>query len=151
MTRETKMLAGLLGASGVLHFVITKAYASIVPQPLPYKTELVYASGVMEIGCAAMLTQPRTRRLAGMLSGEVGIRAGEQGLRLNRLAVGEHLMLGGDNMDLALGRHIEIKLFGQPGKLAVAALDRERRMSDRQVVDDAEHEALPPDVGVHGL
>ena len=68
MTRETKMLAGLLGASGVLHFVITKAYASIVPQPLPYKTELVYASGVMEIGCAAMLTQPRTRRLAGMLS-----------------------------------------------------------------------------------
>jgi hypothetical protein len=47
----------------------------------------------------------------------VGVRAGEQGLRLNRLAVGEHLMLGGDNMDLALGRHIEIKLFGQPGKL----------------------------------
>lgn len=47
----------------------------------------------------------------------VGIRAGGQGLRLNRLAVGEHLMLGGDNMDLALGRHVEIKLFGQPGKL----------------------------------
>lgn len=47
----------------------------------------------------------------------VGIRGGEEGLRLNRLAVGEHLMLGGDNMDLALGRHIEIKLFGQPGKL----------------------------------
>ena len=68
MTRETKMLAALLGASGVLHFVITNAYASIVPKPLPYKRELVYASGVVEIGCAAMLTQPRTRRLGGLLS-----------------------------------------------------------------------------------
>ena len=47
----------------------------------------------------------------------VGIRAGEQGLRFNRLAVGEHLLLGGDNMDLALGRHMETKLLGQPGKL----------------------------------
>ncbi len=47
----------------------------------------------------------------------VGIRAGEQGLRFNRLAVGEHLLLGGDNMDLALGRHLETKLLGQLGKL----------------------------------
>ena len=68
MTRETKMLAALLGVSGVLHFVITKQYASIVPKPLPYKRELVYASGVAELGCAAMLTQPRTRRLGGLLS-----------------------------------------------------------------------------------
>ncbi len=68
MTRETRMLAALLGVSGVLHFVITKQYASIVPKPLPYKRELVYASGVAELGCAAMLTQPRTRRLGGLLS-----------------------------------------------------------------------------------
>jgi len=50
----------------------------------------------------------------------IGVRAGEGGLRFNRLAVGEHLMLGGDNMDLALGRHVEIKLFGQPGRLEAA-------------------------------
>jgi hypothetical protein len=47
----------------------------------------------------------------------VGVRAGETGLRFDRLAVGEHLMLGGDNMDMTLGRHLEMKLFGQPGKL----------------------------------
>ncbi len=47
----------------------------------------------------------------------VGIREGEKGLRFNRLAVGDHLMLGGDNMDLTLGRHVEMKLLGQPGKL----------------------------------
>jgi uncharacterized membrane protein len=68
MTRETKMLAALLGVSGVLHFAIPKPYTAIVPKPLPYKRELVYASGVVELGCAAMLTQPGTRRLGGLLS-----------------------------------------------------------------------------------
>jgi len=47
----------------------------------------------------------------------VAVREGEKGLLFDRLAVGEHLMLGGDNMDLALARHIEMKLLGQPGKL----------------------------------
>ncbi|MFP5213004.1 MAG: Hsp70 family protein, partial [Acidobacteriota bacterium] len=47
----------------------------------------------------------------------VAVREGEKGLRFDRLAVGEHLMLGGDNMDLALARHLEMELLGQPGKL----------------------------------
>ena len=47
----------------------------------------------------------------------VGIREGEAGLRFTRLAVGDHLMLGGDNMDLTLGRHLETKLMGRPGTL----------------------------------
>lgn len=47
----------------------------------------------------------------------VAAREGEHGIRFDRLAVGDHLMLGGDNMDLALARHIEIELFGQPGQL----------------------------------
>lgn len=47
----------------------------------------------------------------------VGIREGERGLRFDRLAVGEHLMLGGDNMDLTLGRFIEMQLKGRPGAL----------------------------------
>ncbi len=47
----------------------------------------------------------------------VGIQEGEKGLRFTRLAVGEHLMLGGDNMDHALARHVETQMLGQPGKL----------------------------------
>lgn len=47
----------------------------------------------------------------------VGIKEGENGLRFNRLAVGDHLMLGGDNMDLTLGRFSETKLMGKPGRL----------------------------------
>ncbi len=34
-----------------------------------------------------------------------------------RVAVGDHLILGGDNIDMALARHIEIKLMGQSDKL----------------------------------
>lgn len=68
MTRDVKILSGILAVSGVLHFVVPKPYTAIVPKPLPYKRELVYASGAVELGCAAMLTQPSTRRLGGLLS-----------------------------------------------------------------------------------
>jgi hypothetical protein len=47
----------------------------------------------------------------------IAIREGEKGLRFDRLAVGEHLMLGGDNMDVTLARHVEMRLMGAPGKL----------------------------------
>jgi molecular chaperone DnaK (HSP70) len=42
----------------------------------------------------------------------LAVRRGEKGLRFDRLAVGEHLILGGDNMDLALARRIESQLPG---------------------------------------
>src|SRR5262245_2313204 len=49
------------------------------------------------------------------------IRAGEQGGELSfvREAVGDHLLLGGDNMDLALAKAVEAKLPGA-GKLDAA-------------------------------
>lgn len=47
----------------------------------------------------------------------VAVCEGEKGLRFDRLAVGDHLILGGDNMDHALGRFLEKRLMGQPGKL----------------------------------
>jgi hypothetical protein len=47
----------------------------------------------------------------------VAVRASERGLRFERLAVGDHLMLGGDNMDLTLARHAEAQFGGKPGQL----------------------------------
>ena len=38
-------------------------------------------------------------------------------VRFHRVAVGDHLILGGDNLDLALAHHIEKKLVGEGGKL----------------------------------
>lgn len=38
-------------------------------------------------------------------------------LKLSRIAVGEHILLGGDNMDLALARHIQLKMEADGKKL----------------------------------
>jgi uncharacterized membrane protein len=59
------VLAGLLTVTGSLHFISPRPYAAIVPARLPAPTTLVYASGVVELLCAAGLAVPRTRRLAG--------------------------------------------------------------------------------------
>ncbi|MDB4989817.1 MAG: Chaperone protein DnaK [Myxococcaceae bacterium] len=44
----------------------------------------------------------------------------ESGARLTRIAVGDHLMLGGDNMDLALARASEPALTGSGERLPIA-------------------------------
>ncbi|ADB32092.1 membrane protein-like protein [Kribbella flavida DSM 17836] len=67
-SRSTTGLAGLFAVMGVLHFVKPKPFERIVPKALPAKKELVYASGVAELACAAGLLHPRTRRVAGLAS-----------------------------------------------------------------------------------
>ena len=59
------LLAGLLTFTGSTHFVAPTPYARIVPKGLPSPYGLVYASGVVELLCAAGLALPRTRRPAG--------------------------------------------------------------------------------------
>ena len=68
MTRDIKVLAGILGVSSVLHFAKPKPYVAIVPKPLPYKRELVQVSGVAELACAGLMLHPRTRRVGGLAS-----------------------------------------------------------------------------------
>jgi len=46
----------------------------------------------------------------------------ESGPRLTRIAVGEHLMLGGDNMDLALARRAEQRLVGSDSAAALPSV-----------------------------
>lgn len=44
----------------------------------------------------------------------IHVRSGDQGrLQFHRVAVGEHLLLGGDNLDLALAHHVEQSLAGR--------------------------------------
>ncbi len=66
MRKDTWGLAALLAGAGVLHFVKPEPFARIVPKALPARTELVYASGVAELACAALLAVPRTRRVGGL-------------------------------------------------------------------------------------
>lgn len=62
------LLMGIMGLSGVLHLLVPRPYRSIVPGAVPYKDEVVLISGLAEIGCAALLAVPRTRRVGGWLT-----------------------------------------------------------------------------------
>ncbi len=75
----------------------------------------------------------------------VGIREGASGLRFDRLAVGDHLMLGGDNMDHALGRTMEARLFDRPGSLDTQRwhqLVYQCRNAKERLLDDQAPEAV---------
>ncbi|WP_423923939.1 DoxX family protein [Frigoribacterium sp. 2-23] len=67
--RPALRLAALLAGSGVLHFVKPAVYDGIVPRGLPGEPRAyTLASGAAELGIAAALLAPRTRRLGGTLA-----------------------------------------------------------------------------------
>ena len=66
-------------------------------------------------------------------------------LRLDRIAVGEHILLGGDNIDLALARHTEAQLAAKGTKLDALQLHalwqqcrvaKEKLLSDDKLKDE---------------
>lgn len=67
MTFAKRFTLYAFSLTGVLHFVIPKTFEAIVPDYLPAHRELVYASGVTELGGALMTAHPRTRRAGGWL------------------------------------------------------------------------------------
>jgi len=65
-------------------------------------------------------------------------------LQFERIAIGEHLLIGGDNLDLALARHVENKLAG--GKLTLRqryALRRTCCGAKERLLDDSPPASLP--------
>jgi len=54
--------------AGIMHFVIPRAYESIVPDYLPVHRALVYASGVAEIAGGVGVLHRRTRRMGSWWS-----------------------------------------------------------------------------------
>lgn len=68
LTRDVAVLAALLAVSGVTHLVRPEVYEGMVPHALGRRRELVHASGVAELICAAGLLVPSTRRVAGWAS-----------------------------------------------------------------------------------
>lgn len=66
--RDVLGLAATFAVSGALHLIAPRRYESIVPNRLPARRPLVFASGLAELGCAAGLLYPATRRRAGLVS-----------------------------------------------------------------------------------
>jgi uncharacterized membrane protein len=69
--RRLAGLIGLLGVSGALHLVKPKPYERIVPPQLGDARRIVLVSGVVELGCAALLVVPATRRRGALASAAV--------------------------------------------------------------------------------
>jgi molecular chaperone DnaK (HSP70) len=70
----------------------------------------------------------------------------ESGPRLTRIAVGEHLMLGGDNMDMTLARAAEGALLSGEGERLPAArfsqlVEQCRAVKERLLAEDAPEQA----------
>jgi len=65
LSKDIAGLAALFLTSGVTHLVQPQVFEPLIPSAAPAPRELVYASGVAEILCAAGLLHPRTRRWAG--------------------------------------------------------------------------------------
>jgi uncharacterized membrane protein len=59
------LLAVLMTAAGVMHFVAPRFYLPMMPDYLPWHLELVYISGVFEVLFGLGLLHPRTRTPAG--------------------------------------------------------------------------------------
>ncbi|RBY95483.1 hypothetical protein DQ237_13140 [Blastococcus sp. TF02-8] len=62
---KASVLAALLGGGGVLHLVRPSMYDWLVPPELGDQRTWVLATGVAEIGTAALLAAPATRRFGG--------------------------------------------------------------------------------------
>ncbi len=58
-------LATVFVTSGVVHLMRPQVFEPIIPRGLPAAREIVYASGVAELLCAAGLLVPATRAAAG--------------------------------------------------------------------------------------
>jgi uncharacterized membrane protein len=65
MPDKAILLGALLGGSGVLHLVRPTTYEWLVPPELGDARAWVLVTGVAEIGAAALLGAPATRRLGG--------------------------------------------------------------------------------------
>ena len=68
ITKDIQGLAGMFAVSGVIHLVKPEVYEPLMPKIVPAHREVILASGVLELVCAAGLLHPRTRRVAGWAS-----------------------------------------------------------------------------------
>jgi uncharacterized membrane protein len=68
LPKSVLALSGIFAVSGVVHLVKPEVYEPLMPSWVPAHREVILASGVAELACAAGLLVPQTRRLTGYVS-----------------------------------------------------------------------------------
>ena len=66
LRRDAKIVIGAFLVSGAVHLVKPEVYEPLMPRSVPAHREVILASGVAELLCAAGMLLPPTRRLAGL-------------------------------------------------------------------------------------
>jgi uncharacterized membrane protein len=66
--RSRLRFAAMLMVIGLLHFIIPSQFERIIPRWFPWRQRAVFWSGVAEISSAALLANPRTRRVGGAMA-----------------------------------------------------------------------------------
>ena len=65
---DLRILSGIFAVSGAVHLATPGTCEPLMPAFVPAHREVIYASGVAELLCAAGLLNPVTRRSAGWAS-----------------------------------------------------------------------------------
>lgn len=65
---DAKIVIGAFLVSGTVHLVKPEVFKPLMPSWVPAHQEVIVASGVAELVCAAGLAVPSTRRAAGLAS-----------------------------------------------------------------------------------
>ncbi len=68
---DAKVVVGAFLASGTVHLVRPETFEPLMPAAVPAHREVIYASGVAELLCAAGMLHPRTRKVAALASAAV--------------------------------------------------------------------------------
>jgi uncharacterized membrane protein len=68
LSKDISFLAAAFVTSGIVHLARPQTFEPLMPDLVPAHREVIYASGVLELLCAAGLLHPRTRRAAGWAS-----------------------------------------------------------------------------------
>lgn len=63
-----RLLVGAFTVSGTVHLVKPEVFEPLMPDFVPAHREVILASGVAELLCAAGLLVPQTRKVAGLAS-----------------------------------------------------------------------------------
>ena len=66
--KDVALLAVIFTVSGVTHLVKPSVFEPLMPAWVPRHRDVIVWSGVAELGCAAGLLHPTTRRASGLLS-----------------------------------------------------------------------------------
>lgn len=71
LRNDAKVVVAAFTVSGIVHLVRPRTFEPLMPGWVPAHREVIYASGVAELLCAAGLVVPATRRAAGVASAAV--------------------------------------------------------------------------------